>query len=113
VFTEFMVIALELYLLLCACREDDLAYGTSFDTFLVRIAAALLHLFLIIDGTIGQLIRRSLKLTQIANLAGILPAFLKCLSLRVRQKVRQFAVDTELLVTCKSTCQPIVILNFD
>ena len=53
---------------------------------------------------IGHSIRRSLKTTQIASLAGILPAFLKCLFFSVRQKVRQFAVDTELLVTCKSTC---------
>ena len=75
-----------------------------FDTLLVRIIVALLSLFLMIDGTLGQVIRRSLKITQIAGLTEILHAFLKCLFLRVRQKVRQFAVDTELLVTCKPTC---------
>ena len=41
---------------------------------------------------------------KIVCLAGNLPAFLKNLFLSVRQKVRQFAVDTELLVTCNSTC---------
>ena len=30
----------------------------------------------------------------------------------VRQKVRQSAVDTELYVTCRFTCQPLVILIF-
>ena len=65
----------------------------------MRIIAALLSLFSMIDGNIGQPIRRSLKLTQIAGLAEILPAFLKCLFLSVRQKVRQFAVDTGLLTT--------------
>ncbi len=58
-----------------------------------------------IDGNIGQAIRWLLKLTQIAGLAEILPAFLKDLFLRVRQKARQFAVDTELLVTCKPSWQ--------
>ena len=82
----------------------------TFDTLLEMIIAALLPLFSMIDMNIGQAIRRSLKLTQIPGFAEILPAFLKCLFLRVRQKVRQFAVDTELLVTCKPTCKPLVTL---
>ncbi len=65
------------------------------------IQLTLLPLFFVIDGNIGQAIRYLLKLTQIAGLAEILPAFLKDLFLRVRQKARQFAVDTELLVTYK------------
>ena len=33
-------------------------------------------------------------------------------SLSVRQKVRQFAVDTDLSVSLRFTCQPLVILVF-
>ena len=35
-FAEFIYITLAVCLLLCACTEDDLAYGMSFETLLKR-----------------------------------------------------------------------------
>ncbi len=76
--------------------------GMNFEALLAAAIAAILLLFLGRQRNIGLLIRRLFKLTQAIGSCEIQLVFLKFLLLSVRQKVRQFAVDTQLITTCYS-----------
>ena len=89
-FTEFAYIALAVFLILCADREDYFRYQISFDALLENVA-----LYYLSTG-VANFSMSTLITAFIVNSVREKPIFLKSSLLIVRQKVRQSAVYTEL-----------------